>query len=256
MGEAGESDGFGSPGPKDFDLQFNEARDWLRQMTHREAVVLLGRELSETTIKRLRGSSYHSFSTAFRWALISAHRPQQRLTLYDNISVLLEQTLSKSDIISQYSGEYRDYRYACPRGNDIIYVSGRIRIYEDPDGNPSFQHWSRSYLLQHGEHVEPQHMGYVMVQNERLFFVGVGDGTLTMSICETFRRKNDPKDSVLHGIVLSTRSSPRDPFSANFILVHSDNKKRQESLDPDNPEGEENFRKASVPISPFYLKIH
>jgi hypothetical protein len=241
---------------EEFDRQFEEAREWLRTLPLKEAVALFRPEIAEATIKRLRGTHYNNFSSATRWGIVRAHRPEQRLTLYEHLAVLLAQDMSKDEIIKRYAGEYHDYRFACPVGDKMIYVSGRYNIYEDPNGDPSFQHWSRSYLADHGEESEAQHVGYVMVQNERLFLLGAGDGTLTMSICETFRPGKEQKDSVLRGVVLSTRSIPRDPFGATFILVHSDNTKGQETFDPKNPDGVEKFKNYFNADSPYYLKIH
>lgn len=245
------------PATSSVDQLFDEARDWLRtKFSVKAALELFNGELSEGTIKRLRGTKYNRFKPLYRAMLVKVYKPEKVETFYDQVAFLLDQERSqKSEILKRYEGEYKYYRYASPKGDSLVYVSGRIKIFEDNEGNPAFQHWSATYLARAKKERDPQHTGYVFVQENRLFMMGVGEGTLRLSICETFK-KNARANSVLHGIVVSTRSSPRDPFGARFILVHADNGEAQSRLDPGNPDGEKNFHQDSIWDQAHYLKIH
>lgn len=220
---------------------FEKARQWIRdEFSVAESNEFFGSELSKTSVKRLRGKTYDKFKASTKLTVIKAFKPEQRVSPYEEISVYLGQTVSAEDVLKQYRGNYRYYRITAPKGDDTVYASGSIRIYADPDGKPSFAHRSSSHLKNSA--TDPQHMGYVFVHGERLFLAGAGDGTLTMWICETFR--SSPETDVLHGVSVSSRSIPRDPFAARFILVHNKNSVWQEQLDPQSDGGHEVFKRS------------
>lgn len=223
---------------------FEEAREWLRSNhTVKESEELFSGEISPSTVSRLRGRTYHSFTPVVRLALIKVYRPEQRMSAYEYIRTYLGLTDTAEDVLANYKGKYRYYRITAPNGDEPIYSSGTIRIYADFEGKPTFEHRSSSHLKKAGD--SWQHLGFVFVNGERLFFAGAGEGTMTMWIAETYRAvpQGNPKaKEVLHGVSLSTRATPRDPFAARFLLVSNANHEWQKKLDPESADGEECFR--------------
>lgn len=160
--------------------------------------------------------------------LIWFYKNQNRLSLYDQLAKLIDHDPTDQDyILRRYLGDYCYFRYAAVGRDRAEYVKGTMRI-EDRNGRPEFSHWSHDL---DPDVDQPAHRGYVYRIDSNLFFAGRAHGVMRLSIARTMR--GTPAGDYMPGLVLSMRSSTRDPFAARFIMVSEKNKDLLAKLDPD-----------------------
>lgn len=238
---------------------FGPARDRLRDEIPQKLLMKTFFPLfSSATITRLRKSDTEYASSNFSKTI------QERLIWffdqprYRSLYWLLADQIGQDEndlahLLKNYRGEYRYFRFASLSGDEknLTYVSGRIVIERDADGDPSFRHWSEDYGV-----TKPvaEHIGYVFKQEQRLFFAGRKVGVMRLGIARTF--DSDKAKDALHGIVVSVRTSQRDPYGARFIMVHVDNEQLIETLDPKSPGSKQAFFNLSKGRYAYYMLIH
>lgn len=222
--------------------EFRLARERLRiDFSGRGEAKFLEAVISAPTITRLKKSEEefpsHKFDPSVQERLIHGLLEHERsASLYDQLAHLMEQPEgARDDLLRDYLGEFRYFRFACKGAiDDIYYVSGRIRIFKDPEGNPSFEHWSHDYASE-----DPEHTGLVFHYENRIYMLGTARGMMRLAIGRTLTA---PKSrGYIAGLVVSVRDDPhRDPYSARFIMVHEANKLLIQRLSDESSSSEQN----------------
>lgn len=227
--------------------------------TRFEAAQRVARETYQTAADAARGLyPIVSHSTARRfWAnqKITENGAKLRLIWWAETSrtkflyELLSRELEQVDIgqsvqaIEQLLGDYRYFRYWSEQdAGQLEYVSGTIVIKLNEGGMPVFEH--RSHNHDPDPAAPPEHTGFVFLGNGHLYMLGWRASTIRLGMARTLE---DRRRSYMHGLVLSVRGgAKKDPFSARFVMVHSDNAAQIQKLQDErvlSPEQYEQFAK-------------
>ncbi|MCJ2189164.1 hypothetical protein [Novosphingobium beihaiensis] len=167
--------------------------------------------------------------------------------VYQGMATYMRQDPAQRDLIfetmanEKANGEFSYFRYHAPGAID--FGEGWLKIYRDPNGDPSFSHWSMNYGRykdkERTEERTPEHVGYVFRSRDRIFLLGRRPGVVRLA---TLVEPEDTDVDPYIGMLLSLRKQDglQIPFAARVILVPHSNEPLLKRLRSED--GEEVFK--------------
>lgn len=179
--------------------------------------------LSKESVNRIKRKDYiwNDYGKRLRNKLIELMDKQDTAltSAYSAVSVLmLQNEESKNDILRNFQGEYRYFRFASQSGlsEQAEYSAGKIVIRKSDGEEPIFELWSHDDPEKWTG--EPEINGFVFKDDSQLFLLGYRTGVLRLAVARV--NAKGTKSQHLMGVVLSVRMIMNDPFSARFLLVN------------------------------------